>query len=77
MTRTLATTDCPLTAQACGYDAPADPREDGFGFILTQDGDGFTLTGPDGEVTFDAAEAGYIARALNDALRFKARRAAA
>lgn len=69
--RTLSSTTCPLVAGWCGYDAPSDPIEDGYGYTLTQDGDEFTLLGPDGEVKFSGAEAQQIVEALIDAMRFR------
>lgn len=66
----ISSTTCPLVAGRCGYDAPSDPIEDGYGYTLTQDGDEFTLLGPNGEVKFSGAEASCIVEALIDAMRF-------
>lgn len=63
--RTLLNTADRADAGFCGYDRPVCPHEDGEGFILTQEADGwFTLTGPDGSVQLPPAAAVQVARAM-------------
>lgn len=63
--RTLLSTADRADAGFCGYSAPCDPHEDGEGFILTQEADGwFTLVGADGAVQLPPAAAVQVARAM-------------
>lgn len=74
--RSLLSTTCSYTAGLLGYDGPMDPREDGYGFELSVDGDGFSLVGPDGEVRLDPSEAKMIAEEILRQVGFAERRAA-